>query len=145
VHALSRKPSFLWIAVIVAIVRAGDTARLVRLLVLRALPDDSIEAARALGASPTRIALSHLLPQIWLELLVSTVFSFGAVVLTETSLSFLGLGVRSEVASWGEMLSEVGLGAGPLLAIPAAAALGVTLGSLCLVADAIREVRAGSR
>jgi peptide/nickel transport system permease protein len=145
VHALVREPSVLWIAAIVAIVRTADTACLVRVLVIRDLPDDAVEAARALGASTTRIAISHLLPRIRSQVLVSAVFSFGAVVLTETSLSFLGLGHRSDVASWGEMLSEVGLGAGPLVLVPPAAALAVTLGALCLVADAIREAYAGSR
>jgi peptide/nickel transport system permease protein len=144
-HALSRKPSMLWIAAIVAIVRAADTARLVRVLVLRSLADESAEAMRALGASPARIALWHLLPRIGPQLLASAVFSAGAVVLTETSLSFLGLGVRSESASWGEMLSEVGLGVKPPMLVAAAAALAVTLGALLLVADAVREVRSGAR
>jgi ABC-type dipeptide/oligopeptide/nickel transport system permease subunit len=144
-QSLLREPSLLWIAAVVAIVRSADTARLVRVLVLRALPEDSVEAARALGASPARIARSHLLPRIGSQVLASTVFSVGAVVLTEASLSFLGLGQRTQTASWGEMLSEVGLGAGPLLLVPAAAALAVTLGALCLVADAVREVHASSR
>jgi peptide/nickel transport system permease protein len=144
-HTLSRTPSMLWIALIVAVVRSADTARLVRILVMRSLAHDSVEASRALGAGPSRIALSHLLPQVGPPALVSAVFSVGAVVLTETSLSFLGLGHRSDAASWGEMLSEVGLGASPVMLVAAAAALIVTLGALCLVADAIRLVHSGVR
>jgi peptide/nickel transport system permease protein len=144
-QGVSHGPPMFWVAAVVAVVRAADTARLVRVLVLRTVADESVEAARALGAGPARIARSHVLPEIGPQVLASAVFSVGAVVLTETSLSFLGLGQRPQTASWGEMLSEVGLGAGPSLLLPAAAALAATVAALWLVADAIREAHAASR
>ena len=144
VQTLSHAPPLLTLVAIVALVRWAEVARLTRVLVLRALAEDWAEAARALGASYPRLAMSHIAPHVAPQVLVSGVFCFGSVVLTETSLSFLGLGVPSEVASWGEMLSEVRWGAGPGLVLPAAAALFVTLAGLYLLGDAVRETRAGS-
>jgi peptide/nickel transport system permease protein len=80
-------------------------SRLVRgsVLSLRAL--DFIEATRALGASPRRIILRHLMPNSMAPLLVAATLAVGNVIIVESALSFLGLGIQPPTPSWGNMLS----------------------------------------
>jgi peptide/nickel transport system permease protein len=137
VRALERRPSLLSLVVVVAAVNGASIARLVRGLVLRCLAEEWAVAARATGASPLRIAFRHLAPHLLPALAVATVLALGSVVLTETSLSFLDLGIPSKTASWGEMLGEIRWGAGTLILLPPIVALALTLGALYLVADAI--------
>jgi peptide/nickel transport system permease protein len=65
-----------------------------------------IEATRALGCSPARILVRHVLPNSSGPLLVQVTFAFGAVVTAEASLSFLGLGAKAPTASWGSMVRD---------------------------------------
>jgi peptide/nickel transport system permease protein len=139
VRALERRPSLWSLVIVMAAVNAANVARLTRVLVLRSLAEEWALAAVAIGAAPLRIAFRHLAPHLAAPLAVSAVLAVGSVVLTETSLSFLDLGLPSQIASWGEMLGEVRWGAGPRILLPAIFALGVTVGALYLVADAIRK------
>jgi peptide/nickel transport system permease protein len=138
-RALEQGSSIWVLAAVVALVRWAEVARLTRVLVLRCLGHEWAVAALAGGASHFRVFWFQLLPHLAAPLLVSATFSLTAVVLTETSLSFLGLGVPAPTASWGEMLGEVRWGAGPRVLFPPAAALGVALASLYLIADAARK------
>lgn len=81
-------------------------SRLVRgsILSLRAL--DFIEATRALGASNRRIILRHLLPNSFAPIIVAATLSVGAFIISESALSFLGLGIRDPMPSWGNMLES---------------------------------------
>lgn len=139
VRALERRPSILSLVVVITAVKWAEVARLVRVLVLRSLAEDWALAAKATGASPMRIVFVHVSPHLMAPIAVSAVFAVASVVLTETSLSFLDLGVPSTFASWGEMLGEVRWGAGLRILFPPIAALGLTLGGLYLIADAIRK------
>jgi peptide/nickel transport system permease protein len=139
VRALERRPSLLSLVVVIAAVNAANIARLARVLVLRCLAEEWAVAAQATGASPLRIAFRHLLPHLAPALSVAAVLAVGSVILTETSLSFLDLGVPSTIATWGEMLGEIRWGAGARILLPPIVALGLTLGALYLVADAIRK------
>ncbi len=139
VRALERRPSLLSLVVVIAAVNAANIARLARVLVLRCLAEDWAVAAQATGASPLRIAFRHLLPHLAPALSVAAVLAVGSVILTETSLSFLDLGVPSTIATWGEMLGEIRWGAGARILLPPMLALGLTVGALYLVADAIRK------
>ena len=65
-----------------------------------------VEAARAVGMSESRIALRHVLPNTLAPLIVLATAQLGSTILTEASLSFLGLGVPEPHPSWGRMLSE---------------------------------------
>jgi peptide/nickel transport system permease protein len=80
-------------------------ARLVRgsILSLRSL--DFVEATRALGASSRRIILRHLMPNSLAPLLVAATRAVGDFIISETALSFLGLGIQQPTPSWGNMLS----------------------------------------
>lgn len=84
---------------------AGE-ARLVRSQILSLREREFVVAEQALGASSWRIMRSHLLPNALGPIVVSASASFGAVLMLESALSFLGIGVRPPGASWGNMVSE---------------------------------------
>jgi peptide/nickel transport system permease protein len=83
-----------------------QTARIVRGVVLSLKEKEFVEAARALGASDTRILMRHLLPNAIGPIVVNMTLSVAAAILTESTLSFLGYGVQSATqATWGNLLS----------------------------------------
>lgn len=81
-------------------------ARLARAQVLMLKHREHVVAARALGATPTRIMWQHLLPLISAPLLVEASFGVAGVIVGEAGLSFLGLGVQPPSASWGSMIRD---------------------------------------
>ncbi len=81
-------------------------ARLVRAQVMAVRQREFVEAARALGASDTRILLRHILPNITQPLIVQAAIGMAGAVLAEATLSFLGLGIPAPAASWGGMLND---------------------------------------
>ena len=119
-------------------------ARLTRAEVRAAAARDSTRAAEALGATPLRIALRHLLPSARPALVVQATFGIAGAIVAEASLSFLGLGPPPPAASWGAMLAEGRsfLLIAPHLVIAPAAALGITVLAIQLVGDALRVGRA---
>lgn len=82
------------------------SARLIRGETLSARNRDYVAAARAIGANEIRIMFRHILPNVAPILIIAASLSFGGVILTESALSFLGLGVPSSVPTWGNMLAE---------------------------------------
>ncbi|MDX6751175.1 ABC transporter permease [Geminicoccaceae bacterium 1502E] len=94
-----------WIFVIIVGLHGWEVyARLTRGLVLSAQSHGYIQAVRSLGAGPLRVHLRHVLPNIASALLVQLTLSFPDIILLETSLSFLGLGIQPPRASLGLML-----------------------------------------
>ena len=95
-------------ALAVALGFAGfvGVARLVRALVLQAREEVWVEAARASGASPGRILLRHVLPNIAAPLFVSAAFRIPAAILAESTLSFIGLGIQPPFSSWGTLAND---------------------------------------
>lgn len=93
------------ILVIVALSWMGTT-RLVRGEILSLREREFIDAARALGASHTRIILNHLLPNTLHLIIVQATLMVGEAILIESGLSFLGLGIQPPAVSWGNMLSR---------------------------------------
>lgn len=81
-------------------------ARLVRGEILSLRERDFVRSATAAGASPTRVALFHLLPGASVPLLVEGTMRVGTSILLEASLSFLGLGVQPPTASWGTLIAD---------------------------------------
>ena len=79
--------------------------RLTRAQVINVKVEDYIEAARAAGNPPWRIALRHVLPNITAPLIVQATLAIAAAVIAEASLSFLGLGQQPPAPSWGSMLN----------------------------------------
>lgn len=81
-------------------------ARVVRGVALSLREREFILAARALGASEARVMLRHLLPNLAAPIIVLATLSFGGIVLFESSLSFIGIGIRPPSPSWGVMIAE---------------------------------------
>lgn len=93
------------IVVIIALTGWTTVARLVRAETLSLKARDFTRAAKALGAQPVRIMLRHILPNTAGSLIVATTISMGTLILLESTLSFLGLGIQPPAASWGNMLT----------------------------------------
>ncbi|NWF98503.1 MAG: ABC transporter permease [Nitrospirae bacterium] len=93
--------------VIIAIVAVGwaPFARIIRGYVLTIKESTYIEAAKAIGCSNIRILLKHIIPQCIPLLIVMTGIKMGGYIITEASLSFLGLGAQPPMATWGSMVS----------------------------------------
>jgi peptide/nickel transport system permease protein len=81
-------------------------ARLVRGNLLSVKQTDYIKSAVILGFKPWRIMLLHILPNIMAPILVQATFGIAGAIITESALSFLGLGVNPPIASWGNMLTD---------------------------------------
>jgi len=107
------------IVVIIALVGWTTTARLVRGTILSLRERDFIEAARAQGLPASRILFRHLLPNAASPILVAMTLTVGNVILFESVLSFLGLGIQPPIPSWGNMLTGAQdlISAAPMLAI----------------------------
>lgn len=90
----------------IAIVFTPPLSRVVRSGVLSVKELDFVDAARALGAGQRRIVLRHVLLNAWSPLIIQASVYLAYAVLTEASLSFIGLGMQPPTPSWGEMLSS---------------------------------------
>ncbi len=98
--------SALRIVVIVALFGWPTTARIARAATLAVAARPFVQAARALGAPDRRILLRHVLPNVAGPVIVATTLAVGHVILAESVLSFLGLGIQPPLSSWGTMLSR---------------------------------------
>jgi peptide/nickel transport system permease protein len=94
--------------VVIALVTIGwiSYARIARSLTLKLRELDFVRASVNIGAGTFRILFHHILPNVIPTLIVQASFSFAGVILAESSLSFLGLGVQPPYPSWGTMLNE---------------------------------------
>ena len=92
------------IILVIGLVFTPAVARLIRAQVLSVKERDFVIAAIALGASPLRIIASHLIPNSLAPVIVQASIGFGAAILLEASLSFLGVGVKPPTPTWGGML-----------------------------------------
>jgi peptide/nickel transport system permease protein len=98
-------PSLTNAMIAIGIVYTPSFARIVRGPVLVVKETQYIEAARTVGASSLRIILKHILPNVTAPLIVQTSFNLSTAILTESTLSFLGLGIQPPDPSWGTMLN----------------------------------------
>jgi peptide/nickel transport system permease protein len=97
---------FFGITVILGLLDWTGLARAVRSKLLSLREEDFCVAAQLMGARPARIIGRHLLPSFMSHLIASVTLSIPAMILGETSLSFLGLGLRAPITSWGVLLNE---------------------------------------
>lgn len=100
------EPSIWYIMAIIGLTGWMGVARLVRAEVLSLRERDFVQAARALGASDLRIICNHILPNALSPVLVAATLGVAGAILTESALSFLGIGVQPPTASWGNMLTS---------------------------------------
>lgn len=118
-------------------------ARVVRATAISVKENSYVDAARALGASPVRVALRHVSPQCIAPYLIVASTTLGTAILMEASLSFLGVGVPPPHPSWGRMLSGVGrdfLLRAPWISFFPGLAISVTVLGFNLLGDALRDV-----
>jgi len=136
-------PSLPNVIIAIAIPLVPIIARVIRAntLALRELP--FIEAAKSIGMSETRIALRHVLPNTLAPLIVLATAQLGSTILTEASLSFLGLGIPEPYPSWGRMLSESAaeyVRTAPWLVIFPGIAISLAVFGTNLFGDALRDI-----
>jgi len=115
--------------------------RVARAAALDAASNDYVEAARALGNPPWRVALRHVLPNIVPPVLVQGTLAIAAAIIAEASLSFLGLGQQPPEPSWGSMLNSAQrfLSQAPWLAVFPGLAIFLCVLSFNLVGDGLRD------
>ena len=99
------EPSIWNIMVVIGLTSWMGVARLVRAEFLSLKERDFVLAARSLGARPARIIFVHILPNAMGPVFVSAILGIGSAILTESALSFLGIGVQPPTPSWGNMLT----------------------------------------
>ena len=115
--------------------------RVARAATLDAASNDYVEAARALGNPPWRVAARHVLPNIVPPVLVQGTLAIAAAIIAEASLSFLGLGQQPPDPSWGSMLNSAQrfLSQAPWLAVFPGLAIFLCVLSFNLVGDGLRD------
>jgi len=130
------------ITIVLSLLGWTRLARVVRGKILSLREEDYAVAARLLGAGHARILFRHLLPGFTSHIIVSLTMSVPAMILGETSLSFLGLGLRPPVVSWGVMLQDAMniqvVGSYPWLLLPTAAIV-VTVLCFHFLGDGLRD------
>ncbi|HEV2186772.1 MAG TPA: ABC transporter permease [Stellaceae bacterium] len=138
---LAESPAISLLRIIALAVLIGWTtaARLVRGATLVTRQRDFVRAAQSLGAGTPHILWRHILPNVMGPLVVATTLSVGDIILLESVLSFLGLGVQPPLASWGSMLSNAQelITSSPMLAIYPGAMIFLTVIACNLLGDAM--------
>lgn len=97
---------FFMISIILGLLDWPGLARAVRSKFLALREEDYVKAAELMGASPTRIIAAHMMPNFMSHLVASATLAIPSMILGETALSFLGLGLRAPAVSWGLMLND---------------------------------------
>lgn len=131
------------VIIAVAITQLPSIARVIRSAALVTQRSQFIEAAHAVGAGHVRVMLRHLLPNVVAPIIVYASINIGYAILTEASLSFLGLGIPPPSPSWGNMLTasnEAYLQQQPWLAIFPGLAISLAVLSFNVLGDALRDI-----
>lgn len=134
-------PSLRNVVVVIGCTVWASYARVVRAEVLSLKERDYILAARAAGATDRRIIIRHLIPNALGPVIILASLAVGGIVILESALSFLGLGVQRPTASWGTMLSDGReyLRNYPHIAIAPGIAIALTVLAFNLVGDGLRD------
>jgi len=136
-------PGVLNITLVLGVNFGIQNSRIVRGMALSIRENTYIESARAMGSGHARVTLVHILPNVLPTIIVVATTGLSTVILTEASLSFLGLGVPPPYPTWGGMLSLTGLDhmyRAPWLAIWPAAALSLAVFGFNMLGDALRDL-----
>jgi peptide/nickel transport system permease protein len=97
---------FILIVFVIAILNWMSTARLVRAEFMRLKEKEFVEAAKSIGAKEVTLMMRHILPNVVSQIIVAATLAVGAAIITESTLSFLGLGFPSDIPTWGRLLFE---------------------------------------
>lgn len=136
-------PGMTQLILILGVVGSAGAARVFRSAVLGIRSNAYLEAVVALGASPSRVIIKHVLPNIFAPMMISVTVSLGGIILAEAGLSFLGLGVPPPASSWGNMLSVDGrrfMLTAPWLAIVPGIAITLVVFAFNMLGDSLRDV-----
>jgi peptide/nickel transport system permease protein len=138
--AIVEKPNILLIMVIIGFTGWTGIARYIRAELLKVRSLEFIEAAQSLGFNEMRIILRHAIPNSLTSVLITVAFGVASAILTESSLSFLGIGTSADVITWGKVLGEARAFAGAWwLAIFPGAAIFVTVTIFNLIGDGLTD------
>ncbi|MGO7367922.1 ABC transporter permease [Rhizobium ruizarguesonis] len=133
---------YLWITIILSLIGWTDLARVVRGRFLSLKTEDFVIAARLDGCSQMRIIWRHMVPSFMSHIIASVTLAIPTMILAETALSFLGIGLRPPVVSWGVLLQEaqniLAVSSAPWLFLPGLAVI-VTVLALNFLGDGLRD------
>jgi peptide/nickel transport system permease protein len=140
--ASALRPNLLTLMVSLGVLAIPGLIRLVKANSLQALGQEYVVAARAIGASTSRIMFREVLPNATLPLLSYAVLVAAVLMVAEGSLSFLGLGIPAPSPSWGGMIAagRTDLGLAPQLVLIPSAVLFITVFSMNTIGDGLRKV-----
>ncbi|WP_254173431.1 ABC transporter permease [Planktothrix pseudagardhii] len=132
---------FILIILVVGALNWMSVARLVRASFITTKERDFITAAKAIGASSNRLIWVHILPNVLSPVIVAATLAVGTAIITESTLSFLGLGFPPDVPTWGRMLYDAQnyLETAPYLALFPGLAIFLTVLSINAVGDGLRD------
>ena len=118
-----------------------EIARIVRANVLRLRAGEFVLAARTIGCAPRRILVRHILPNTLAPVTVAATLTVGNAILTETALSYLGLGIQPPTPSWGNMLfnAQVAIYDAPWIAVFPGLMIMLTVLAINLLGEGIRD------
>jgi len=117
-------------------------ARLVRTVIASLKDREYVTASRALGASSGYLVMKHILPHLWGILLAVAMIDVAAVILAESALSFLGIGIQAPTPSWGGMIEagRVNMNSHPIMLLWPGLVLSLTIFALNFVGDGLRTL-----
>lgn len=135
------KPGLTTIIVVIGGFSWMSIARLVRAETLSAKTNDYVQYARFIGVKPMTIIFRHILPSILPTLIVAASTSISSAIMTESALSFLGIGIQQPLASWGSLLqnAQSTLQSAPYMAILPGIFILLTIYSFNNIGDLIRD------
>lgn len=138
---LALGPSLNAVVIAVAVPTIPVASRVTRSVTMQIRELDYVTAARSIGAEPIHLIRRHILPQLIAPLLIVWSSRVGAAIVTEATLSFIGLGVAPPTATWGQMLSQAtkAFYMAPWLSIFPGIALSVTVFAVNLLGDSLRD------
>jgi len=133
--------SFLLIVIVIGVLAWMPTARVVRGAVLSVKEKEFVEAATSIGSGHGKIIRRHILPNVLSPIIVSATLGVASAILTESALSFLGLGLPPDVPTWGTLVNEGKdyLGGQFLLAVIPSTLISLSVLSINFIGDGLRD------
>jgi len=134
----------MWLMAVLGFLGWASIARLVRGQILSLREQDFMVATEATGLPVSRRIFRHLIPNVMPQLIVTATMGLGSVILTESTLSFLGLGVKHPMATWGTMINSVATSAQSMITytyiwIPVGLLICLTVIAFNFVGDGLRD------
>ena len=136
-------PGLLNVILSLSIIVAATGSRVIRGATIAIAQNAYVEAARAMGATHTRIVVRHILPNVTATIIILSTIGLGGIILAESALSFLGFGVPPPYPSWGSMLSGSGrtyMYRAPWMAVWPGVAISLAVFAFNMLGDALRDV-----